>query len=73
MVKGNQFFVDTINGFNELVISYNIANPASPVYEQTGSLNSHDPNALSIYSSYLYVLAHDGNGPSASTVYIFKI
>ena len=73
VVTGDKLIFDTINGGNMLALSYNVSNPASPVYDQTVSLNGNDPIALATASGYLYVATNVTNGPSSGTVYIYRI
>ncbi len=73
LVTNDKLVFYTINGGNYLALSYNLTSPATPTYDQTVSLNGNNPAAIASASGYLYVATNISNGPSAGTVYIYKI
>jgi len=74
VIKSNEMYINTINGFNQLMVSYNLSgNPVQPTLEQTFNMGSWDPVGLAVLGKTLYQAINGPSGPSQSAVNVYSI
>jgi hypothetical protein len=75
VIKNNEMYVNTINGYNQLLISYDLSkNPIQPTLGQTfNTTGEGDLVGLAILGKTLYQAINGPSGPSQSAVNVYSI